>query len=181
MQTYYFFLMVYVGQPGSPRNLSLMTRIQVGCPRILDHISGTLKAPFSFQIFPTSSSPHPVFCLQDTGVLSLKVERRAVEAITYLHLVATLRTRRTPCVFSLRKHNSGKNSLLHNKKCNYKISLFLRGVHVSMLNPLNPELNPICYLLALLGAHHFLHVSRIRVKLLTFRLLMIYIYIYIYI
>ena len=25
---------------------------------------------------------------------------------------------------------------------------------------LNPELNPICYLLALLGAYHFLHVSR---------------------
>ena len=42
-------------------------------------------------------------------------------------------------------------------------------------NPLNPELNPICYLLSLLGAHHFLHVSRIRVKLLTFRLLMSYI------
>jgi len=45
-------------------------------------------------------------------------------------------------------------------------------------NPLKPELNPICYLLALLGAHHFLHVSRIRVKLLTFRLLMSYIYIW---
>jgi len=44
------------------------------------------------------------------------------------------------------------------------------------INPLNPELNPICYLLALLGAHHFLHISRIRVKLLTFRLLMSYIY-----
>jgi len=44
------------------------------------------------------------------------------------------------------------------------------------LNPLKPELNPICYLLALLGAHHFLHVSRIRVKSLTFRLLMSYIY-----
>ena len=49
------------------------------------------------------------------------------------------------------------------------------------LNPLNAELNPICYLLALLGAHHFLHASRIRVKSLTFRLLMIYIYIYMYI
>ena len=48
-------------------------------------------------------------------------------------------------------------------------------------NPLKPELNPICYLLALLGAHHFLHISRIRVKLLTFRLLMSYIYIYLYI
>ena len=48
-------------------------------------------------------------------------------------------------------------------------------------NPLNAELNPICYLLAILGAHHFLHVSRIRVKSLTLRLLMSYIYIYIYI
>ena len=45
-------------------------------------------------------------------------------------------------------------------------------LHNEVLNPLKPELNPICYLLALLGAHHFLHVSRIRVKLLTFRLLM---------
>ena len=51
------------------------------------------------------------------------------------------------------------------------------GQYISKLfNPLNPELNPICYLLALLGAPHFLHVSRIRVKLLTFRLLMSYIY-----
>ena len=48
------------------------------------------------------------------------------------------------------------------------------------VNPLKPELNPICYLLALL-AHHFLHVSRITVKLLTLRWLMSYIYIYIYI
>ena len=47
-----------------------------------------------------------------------------------------------------------------------------------VFNPLNAELNPICCLLALLGAHHFLHVSRIRVKSLTFRLLMSYIYIY---
>ena len=49
------------------------------------------------------------------------------------------------------------------------------------INPLKPELNPTCYFLTLLGAHHFLHVSRIRVKLLTLRLLMSYIYIYIYI
>jgi hypothetical protein len=37
-----------------------------------------------------------------------------------------------------------------------------------LINSLNPELNPICYLLALL-AHDFLHVSRIRVKSLTLR------------
>ena len=43
------------------------------------------------------------------------------------------------------------------------------------INPLKPELNPICYLLALL-AHHFLQISRIRVKSLTLRRLMSYIY-----
>ena len=52
--------------------------------------------------------------------------------------------------------------------------------HRPVFNPLNAELNPICYLLALLGAHHFLHLSGIRVKSLTLRLLMSYIYIYIY-
>jgi len=55
------------------------------------------------------------------------------------------------------------------------------GWAVQIINPLNPELNPICCLLALLGAHHFLHVSRIRVKLLTLKLLITYMCIYIYI
>ena len=52
---------------------------------------------------------------------------------------------------------------------------FLPNSSSLMFNPLKPELNPICYLLALL-AHHFLHVSRIRVKSLTLRWLMSYIY-----
>ena len=51
-----------------------------------------------------------------------------------------------------------------------------KRIQIENFNPLNPELSPICYLLALLGVHHFLHVSRIRVKSLTFRLLMSYIY-----
>ena len=42
-----------------------------------------------------------------------------------------------------------------------------RGIAPLIRNPLNAELNPICYLLALLGAYHFLHVSRIRVNLRT--------------
>ena len=33
-------------------------------------------------------------------------------------------------------------------------------------NPLNAQLNPICHLLAFLRAHHFLHVSRIRVNII---------------
>ena len=60
----------------------------------------------------------------------------------------------------------------------YKKTYYRSGSNMRRLmvfNPLNPELNPICYLLALL-AHHFLHVSRIMVKSLTLRLLMPYIW-----
>jgi len=39
-------------------------------------------------------------------------------------------------------------------------------VHIRTINLLNAELNPICYLLALLGAHHFLHISTIQVNTL---------------
>ena len=36
--------------------------------------------------------------------------------------------------------------------------------NTDFFNPLNAELNPICYLPALLGAHHIFHISGIRVK-----------------
>ena len=47
----------------------------------------------------------------------------------------------------------------------YAYSLYCPSVRrissykVSSFNPLNAELNPICYLLALLGAHHFLTLA----------------------
>jgi hypothetical protein len=40
-----------------------------------------------------------------------------------------------------------------------------RNVQPSCFKPINADLNPICHLLALSGAHHILQVSRIRVKL----------------
>jgi hypothetical protein len=39
-------------------------------------------------------------------------------------------------------------------------------IYKNDFNPLNAELNPICHLLALLGAHPVLHVSRMRVNIL---------------
>jgi len=38
-----------------------------------------------------------------------------------------------------------------------------RGLEIA-LDPLKAELNPICHLLVLLGAHHILYISGIRVK-----------------
>ena len=35
---------------------------------------------------------------------------------------------------------------------------------MDFVNPLSAKLNPICHLLALLGTHHILHISRVRVK-----------------
>ena len=88
------------------------------------------------------------------------------------------------------KHDSRSRNQLHIlstvQSLRSNILMFRTGMIVFLflllvvINPLNAELNPICYLLALLGAHHFLHVSRIRVKSLTLRLLMSYIYIYIW-
>ena len=56
--------------------------------------------------------------------------------------------------------------MLNTCESNCYLSPTLPGVRVNNLqiNPLNADLNPICHLLALLGAHHILHVSRIRVK-----------------
>ena len=45
-----------------------------------------------------------------------------------------------------------------------------------LFNPLNTELNPICQLLALLEAHHILHISRIRVNIYFFYLIVIVLY-----
>jgi hypothetical protein len=56
-----------------------------------------------------------------------------------------------------------------------KFNAIVNNVDDGYFNPLSPELNPICYLPTLL-AHDFLHVSRIRVKSLTLRLLMSCIY-----
>jgi hypothetical protein len=36
------------------------------------------------------------------------------------------------------------------------------------INPLNTELNPICHLLALVGAHHIPHISRVSVNMIKF-------------
>jgi hypothetical protein len=49
---------------------------------------------------------------------------------------------------------------------NYKVSTIYcsAGLPPDCINTLNAELNPICHLLALLGAHHILHVSRMRVN-----------------
>jgi len=41
-------------------------------------------------------------------------------------------------------------------------------IHLDTINPLNAELNSTCHLLALSGAHHILHISRIRVKTQTY-------------
>jgi hypothetical protein len=46
----------------------------------------------------------------------------------------------------------------------FRYFLYSLQEHIYDINPLNAELNLICHLLALLGAHHILHVSGIRVK-----------------
>ena len=50
------------------------------------------------------------------------------------------------------------------RTCNTYCFFMATMVARTPLNLLNAELNPICHLMALLGAHHILHVSRARVN-----------------
>jgi hypothetical protein len=72
---------------------------------------------------------------------------------------------------------SGVTGTMHNVSGDYVQKMTLQWNKLGAFKPLSPELNPICYLLALL-AHDILHDSRVRVKSLTLRLLMSHIYIY---
>ena len=59
---------------------------------------------------------------------------------------------------------------LHNLTADRWNEICIMGVSVYTIpefNSLSAELNPNCHLLALLGAHHILHVSRVRVKELS--------------
>ena len=67
-------------------------------------------------------------------------------------------------IFHCRVRNNARVTLLcmsHTINIHPFISYFL----IININPLNAELNPICHLLALLGAHHILHIGRIRVNI----------------
>jgi len=48
--------------------------------------------------------------------------------------------------------------------CIWLVDSFEFRWYILLFNPLNAELNPICHLLALLGAHLIFHISRIKVK-----------------
>jgi len=95
-----------------------------------------------------------------------------METATFLIVTRSLTQLRAPCHYEIQLNTRVSSSFSFQYEC---------AILTQEFNPLNAELNPICYLLALLGAHHFLHISRIRVKSLTLRLLMSYIYIYIYV
>jgi len=59
------------------------------------------------------------------------------------------------------------NTLIWHQCAEHTDKLISPGRNLSRnnkINPLNTELNPICHLLALLGAHYILHISRIRVN-----------------
>ena len=55
-------------------------------------------------------------------------------------------------------------SVLHRSWMITLFRLFSVLLSIIYINPQNAELNPICHLLALLGAHHILRFSRIRVN-----------------
>ena len=61
-------------------------------------------------------------------------------------------------------HGEDEKHLIGKPKGNICLCRFKRRWQYN-INPLNAKLNPICHFLALFGAHHIFHVSRIRFKI----------------
>jgi len=149
-----------------------------------DHI--LVEARFSTPVW-TAPGAHPASCTASTllflGVkqLGCDINPLNTELNSICHLLVLLGAHLILHISRIRVNHPPPSSA----EVKERVELFLYSPSVPLwhvtgwtlpFNPLKPELNPICYLLALLGAHHFLHVSRIRVKLLTLRWLMSYIY-----
>jgi hypothetical protein len=62
---------------------------------------------------------------------------------------------------SCRVHWGWRNVPIFIVNCN-KFVISVQQTFRLNINPLNAKLNPICHLLALLGAHHIFHVSSVR-------------------
>jgi hypothetical protein len=88
--------------------------------------------------------------------------------ISYGCFKSTTFFRNVEDVYPTPKRNTSKEFNLQQHRCeNIKSRsevLFAFLLHCEEFNPLNAELNPICHSLPLLGAHHILHISRVRVK-----------------
>ena len=130
-----------------------------------DKLSGTLPEYLStFTIIPCRILPEKE---------KKKVQTRVVVKIK-THISCQIHVFRN-CAFYevITKNAHSQTGHRCNTVCAKKIQFALTqkySYRVIIINPLNAELNPICHLLALLGVHHFLHVSRIRVNVYCVRL-----------
>ena len=100
---------------------------------------------------------HSLFLIANTGYDETNLHHKpsALEMAISLQGISSVM-----CIFSM--HAATRCNI---QNCiSHMLPVSVQRMVVNAFNPLNAELNPICYLLALLGAHHFLHVSRIRVK-----------------
>ena len=141
----------------------------VGCPRLLIQI---IHSYLPYRRPLLHPQPEEAPCRGDRDPHKIEI-MRFIGVNKHFWSLQTVNCRsQWPCSLWVRLHWSQNR---HNT-ANQHLSGHTLQERVATFNPLKPELNPICYLLALLGDHHFLHVSRIRVKLLTFRLLMSYIW-----
>jgi len=98
---------------------------------------------YSFAQIPCSCSSTQIFYLHTDGLFDM----------TFAH---TRRSYSRCLTDGVKRLTTQTCSYFHHQE---RLNFFTRNI-----NPLNAELNPMCCLLELLGAHHFLHVSRIRVN-----------------
>ena len=129
----------------------------------LDYIYRTLYGAMSSEAQPLTS------IMSALTIIAINADYRA-------HLFCLLQPPVYECYWSFPHPNTVHASTLSSSHSCYiprpnNSSLFYYpndiwwGVQIIKFKRLNAELNPICHLLALLGAHHIFHFGQLRVKL----------------
>ena len=95
---------------------------------------------------------------------NIKIDNRSFEKVEEFKYLGTTLTNKKSIQEEIKSRLKSGNAFYHSVQNLLSSSLLSKNLKI---NPLNAELNPIWCLLALLGAHHFLHVSRIRVKIIN--------------
>jgi len=103
----------------------------------------------------------------------LTLTQASLNAVTHrAHATVIARLLKTKSLFLKRTYQlilKDKINIRPTLKMSFTLCPPCLSINMDYFNPLNAELNPICHLLALLGVHHLLHVSRITVKVIRFR------------
>ena len=173
-----YFLHVWISHQFSTRTCPINWDLCVVCygmmnyvPRVEDYqtlrVTYCINRNFSMNLWVATSSSTTVDIYNITLSHDADLLSQQLCSVSLFDLYSAKSNNGQGKTLNTQKNQSiqqQKKRPLSNYTKSLKYRITLSYYYQINTNTLNAELSPICHLLALLGVHHILHVSRIRVK-----------------